>query len=152
MNALYDAPFEAGYFKKSVSRDQDVELPQDRACEISYGVERGQPFVRVRDPFGALSRERLLDVLDRCNDKEVRLDESRGGAGLGMWRVLTAASTVTITVVPRKVTDIVVTFPLKRVSALHLYLEDRRKDVELAESPDEESEDGFDRSVTLVVA
>jgi hypothetical protein len=153
MNALYDAPFEAGYFSRAMPRTQDVELPPDRACEISYGIERDNVFVRVRDPFGALTRVRLLAVLDRCSSKAVSLDESRGGAGLGLWRVFASASSVAITVVPGRATDILVRIATKNgrfaggLAATHLYLSEETS----AESraPDDDG-DLFDHSVTLV--
>ncbi len=108
MNALYDAPAESGYFPAPVSRTEVVELPTEHACEISYGVDRSGAFVRLRDPFGSLTRDRLLSVLDRCARSGVALDESRGGAGLGMWRVFSLASSVTITVIPGRLTDVLV--------------------------------------------
>ena len=127
MNALYDAPTEAGYFATPVPRTQDVSLPTDRACEISYGIEGGNIFVRVRDPFGALTRRRLLDVLNRCNSRSVQLDESRGGAGLGLWRVFSTASTIVITVVPGRITDILIGLTstggriAKHLDAVHMF-------------------------------
>jgi hypothetical protein len=125
MNALYDAPVEAGFFETAVPRTCDVDLPSERACEISYGIENGNVFVRVRDTFGALSRERLFDVLNRCKAKAVELDESRGGAGLGMWRVFSQASTLTITVIPGQVTDITIGIATKegrkQLLAIHLF-------------------------------
>lgn len=129
MNALYDAPAEAGYFAKPRSRDEDVELPPDLACQISYGLEDGTAFVRVRDAFGALTRARLLQVLSRCNKPEVVLDESRGGAGLGMWRIFSIASTVAVTVVPSSLTEILVTVPRESraprlLQAVHLFFAD----------------------------
>jgi len=113
MNALYDAPAEAGYFKRPRSRTEHVELPDELACQISYGIEDGTAFVRVRDPFGALSRERVVNVLTRCNRPEVTLDESRGGAGLGMWRVFSVASQIAITVVPGSFTEVLVGIRIK---------------------------------------
>jgi hypothetical protein len=126
-NALYNAPTEAGFFPQPVSRTVDVELPPERACEISYGIEQDNPFVRVRDTFGAFSRGRLLEVLTRCNSGGVELDTSRGGAGLGMWRVFSTASTIAVTVVPGKLTDILVGVPVsgrrsaQQLHALHLF-------------------------------
>jgi hypothetical protein len=110
-NALYDAPVEAGYFKTPIPRTEVVELPPEHACEISYGFEAGNGFVRIRDPFGALTRTRLLGVLKRCNSTGASLDESRGGAGLGLWRVFSNASTITITVIPGRLTDVLVWVP-----------------------------------------
>ncbi|MDX2086413.1 MAG: hypothetical protein SFX73_01130 [Kofleriaceae bacterium] len=108
MNALYNAPTEAGYFKAPVSRTEDVTLPLDRACEISYGMEGGNAFIRLRDTFGSLRRERLVEVLRRCNSSEVALDESNGGAGLGLWRIFSTSSTVAITVIPNRLTDVLI--------------------------------------------
>jgi hypothetical protein len=127
-NALYDAPVEAGYFKQPVPRTSSVELPPEHACEISYGIEQGCAFARVRDPFGALSRTRLLGVLNRCSATCVSLDESRGGAGLGLWRVFSTASTIAITVLPGRLTDILVRVEMKKgrsigkqILAVHLF-------------------------------
>lgn len=126
-NALYDAPLEAGYFTSAVPRTDDVELPPEHACQISYGVEHDSVFVRVRDPFGALTRNRLLGVLNRCNSTSVALDESRGGAGLGLWRVFSAAMAISITVIPGRLTDILVRIEKKKgrsakgAQAIHLF-------------------------------
>ena len=128
MNALYDAPVESGFFQRARQRFEDVNLPPDRACEISYGIEDDTVFVRLRDPFGALSRGRLLEVLNRCNaSSNVELDESRGGAGLGLWRVFQAASTISITVVPQQLTEVLVGIGIKdgrrvaKPAAVHLF-------------------------------
>jgi hypothetical protein len=107
-NALYDAPHEARWFSEPVSRTATVELPPEHACEISYGMDRDRMFVRVRDPFGSLTHTRLMQVLARCRTKEVHCDESRGGAGLGMWRVFSSASSLVVSVSPGRLTDIIV--------------------------------------------
>ncbi|MDX2093472.1 MAG: hypothetical protein SFX73_36850 [Kofleriaceae bacterium] len=152
-NGLYDAPMEGGYFKQAVPRTEDVELPEDRACEISYGVERDDVFVRLRDTFGSLSRERLLGVLSRCNATSVPLDESRGGAGLGMWRVFSAASTINIAVLPGRLTDIRVTLATKQgrivkgLHAVHLHFAQIENTLEHL---DRDSDLAFEQSITLV--
>jgi hypothetical protein len=152
MNALYNAPSEAGYFKQPVSRTEDVTLPFERACEVSYGLEGENAFVRLRDPFGALRHERLIEVLARCKARSVELDESRGGAGLGMWRVFSTATTVMITVVPGRMTDILVRIALtpgrsaKQLLAADLFFlpSDRPAERRLTE------DESLDHSVTLV--
>jgi hypothetical protein len=130
MNALYNAPTEAGFFETPISRTEDVTLPLDRACEISYGMREGNAFVRLRDTFGALRRERLLEVLTRCmSTSGVGLDESRGGAGLGLWRVFSVATMISITVLPGQLTDILVQVAPKqgnraKLLAVHLAFAD----------------------------
>lgn len=151
-NALYDAPFEGGYFKKAMPRTEDVDLPPNFACEISYGVDEGNVFLRVRDPFGALSRGRVISVLERCSKADVVPDESRGGAGLGLWRVFSAASTIAITVVARRLTDILIGIatkdgrsrpPGKRLLGVHLSFNSNSDDSVDAD------EDALDKSVAI---
>ncbi|MBA3817879.1 MAG: hypothetical protein H0X17_03235 [Deltaproteobacteria bacterium] len=152
-NALYDAPLEAGYFDGAVQRTEDVVLPSDRACEISYGIEDATAFVRVCDTFGALTRARLMAVLERCNAQAVELDESRGGAGLGIWRVFSMASTVSISVVPGRLTDIVIGFESggRRASKQLLALQLSFVAVSDASEPSPDGERDFlDHSVTLM--
>lgn len=154
MNALYNAPSEGGYFKAPVSRAEDVTLPLDRACEISYGIENGNAFVRLRDTFGALRHERLLEVLSRCNKEGVALDESRGGAGLGMWRIFSAATTIAITVIPGRLTDILVRIApksgrtAKQLLAVDLFF---LPDTHAKDQPLIEQDDSLlDQSITLI--
>jgi hypothetical protein len=154
-NALYDAPVEAGYFSRAVARTEDIELPHERACEISYGIDRTRAFLRVRDTFGALTRQRLVDVLHRCNSRSVGLDESRGGAGLGLWRVFAVASSITINVVPGSMTDIVVGLRIqqgkvpKELVATHLFFASPAPSRLPSVIP--EDSNYLDDSVTLVV-
>ena len=154
MNALYDAPVEAGYFKKAVPRTEDVELSPDRACEISYGIEDGNAFVRLRDPFGAFTRSRLLEVLERCSSNAVALDESRGGAGLGLWRIFTTASTIAITVIPGRLTEVFIGMAthkgrlVKQLRAVDLYFMPRSS---LPVEEDSQQHEMLDQSVTLVL-
>jgi hypothetical protein len=109
-NAFYDAPVAGGAMKKPVSRTLDVELPKDSACDLAYGFRDDLAIVRVRDPFGSLTRQRLIDVLMRCSrtDMTVEVDETMGGAGLGMWRIFSAATFVAISVVSHRHTEILV--------------------------------------------
>jgi hypothetical protein len=156
-NALYDAPSEAGFFERPIPRTEDVDLPAERACEITYGIDDGSVFLRVRDTFGALTRSRLLAVLNRCSAVEVPLDESRGGAGLGMWRVLSAVSTVAITVVPGSHTEILVGIATsqgrmvaKQLQAFHLFFRPALRELAPAFVPDEDLST-FDQSISLVL-
>jgi hypothetical protein len=118
-NAFYDAPYEAGLLKNPPARQQEVQLPPDQPCELVYGALDDEMFVRVRDCFGALTRARLVEVLARCarGSNAVTLDESRGGAGLGMWRIFQKASRIVISVSPNTSTEMLVTVPKNGVAA-----------------------------------
>lgn len=61
VRAFYDAPLAAGAVLKGIPREADVALPEDTACELFYGITDDLVVIRVRDPFGAILRHRLLD-------------------------------------------------------------------------------------------
>ena len=132
-NAFYDAPVAAGVLDRPISRTQDVMLPDDCACNMVYGCHDDLAIVRVRDPFGSLTRARLVEVLSRCarSDMRVEVDESMGGAGLGMWRIFSAASFVGIAVSANRHTEVLVGI-VKRTAgprpyAIHLMFHDDRR-------------------------
>jgi len=136
-NAFYDAPVSAGVVKGPISRTQDVSLPDDSACDMVYGCRDDLALVRVRDPFGSLTRPRLVEVLTRCarTDMRVEVDETMGGAGLGLWRIFSTASFVALSVVERRYTEFLVGVG-KRVSAtmrpfaFHLFFREHGRQVQ----------------------
>ena len=133
-NAFYDAPVAAGVVKQAISRTQDVSVPDGSACDLVYACSDDLAIVRVRDPFGSLTRKRIVEVLMRCvrQDMQVQVDESMGGAGLGLWRIFTAASFVAISVVNHRHTEVLVGIG-KRVTsgprpfAFHLFFNEGTK-------------------------
>ena len=78
---------QAGALKQPISRTQDVSLSDDSACDMVYGCRDDLAVVRVRDPFGSLSRSRLVEVLTRCarTDMAVEVDEASILKHLGDW-------------------------------------------------------------------
>ena len=156
-NAFYDAPVAAGALRGPVSRSQDISLPDESPCDLAYACRDDLAVVRVRDPFGSLSRRRLVEVLSRCarTDMQVEVDETMGGAGLGMWRIFSGASFVGIVVVKNRRTEVLVGIakraaPGPRPFAFHLFFTDigKRRFWRLAD--DESSKLAINRSVTIV--
>jgi hypothetical protein len=154
-NAFYDAPVAAGAVKEAIPRTKDVTLPERSACEIAYGCSKDLVMVRVRDPFGSLTRRRLINVLTRCSrPDQVNVDESMGGAGLGLWRIFSRASLVAVAVVAKEQTDILVGFftsrrggGSERPYAFHLFFDHHRPQRSWGVAADEQSDS--DRSITL---
>jgi hypothetical protein len=133
-NAFYDAPVAAGAAKRAIPRTEDVVLPDDCGCDMVYGLSGEFAVVRVRDPFGALARARIVDVLTRCarGGMNVEVDETMGGAGLGMWKIFSLTSFVAISVVDSHHTDVLVGIgkrmvPGQRPFAFHLFFNGGRK-------------------------
>ena len=156
-NAFYDAPVAAGVVKQPISRTQDVLLPDDSACDMVYGSRDDLAVVRVRDPFGALSRARLVEVLTRCarTDMQVEVDETMGGAGLGLWRIFSVASFVAISVVHHRYTEFLVGVgkraPGSRPFAFHLFFREQGRPVRRWKLLDAEStKPSVNNSVSIV--
>jgi hypothetical protein len=132
-NAFYDAPVAAGAVKQPIPRTQDVSLPDDCACDMVYGCREDLAIVRVRDPFGSLTRARLAEVLTRCarTDMRVEVDETMGGAGLGLWRIFSAASFVGISVSEHRHTEFLVGIAKRaagpRPFAFHLFFREHAR-------------------------
>lgn len=100
-NAFYNAPVAAaGAEVKRISRSHDVALPEDSACDMAYGVRDGLAVVRVRDPFGSLSRDRLVEVLTRGPT-----------GGTGLTRVFERSPIVAVSVVRNGQTEVLVGVP-----------------------------------------
>jgi hypothetical protein len=154
-NAFYDAPVAAGAIKDPISRSFDVALPDKYACDLAYGARGDLAIVRVKDPFGSLSRKRLVEVLVRCSatDMTVEVDESMGGAGLGMWRVFSNASFVAISVVKHSHTEILVGIakraPGPRPFAFHLFFAEGGKPRYWSTAKDESINPSLNHSVLL---
>ena len=108
-NAFYKAPVAAGVEPKRLVPSRDVALPEDFACDIAYGCRDDLAIVRVRDPFGALSRDRLVDVLARRAREPAPADAASGERGL--WRVFSAASIVAVSVNTNRHTQVLVAIP-----------------------------------------
>jgi hypothetical protein len=157
-NAFYDAPVAAGALARPISRTQDVSLSDDSACDMVYGCREDLAIVRVRDPFGSLSRTRLVEVLTRCarTDMQVEVDETMGGAGLGLWRIFSAASFVAIAVVNNRHTEFLIGIGKRaaatpRPFAFHLFFKDHGRAVRRWRLLDADStKPNVNQSVTIV--
>ncbi len=154
-NAFYDAPVSAGAINHPISRSYDVSLPEKYACDLAYGTRADLAIVRVKDPFGSLSRERLVEVLSRCSrsDMGVQVDESMGGAGLGMWRIFSNATFVSVSVVRHLHTEILVGIakraPGPRPFAFHLFFADAGKRHRWSQTKDDSIQPGINQSLLL---
>lgn len=156
-NAFYDAPVAAGLLKKPISRTQDVSLSDDSACDMVYGCRDDLAVVRVRDPFGSLTRARMLEVLTRCarTDMAVEVDETMGGAGLGLWRMFSVASFLALSVVRGRSTELLIGIGKRalrpRPFAFHLFFREPAKAPRRWRLLDPESTDpSLNKSITIV--
>lgn len=84
MNALYDAPVDdRGVPRYAGDRKAVVSLPSDDAARIRCATDGTRLVIQVRDRFGGLQRRHVVDGLAR-GLAGGEMDQSHGGAGLGM--------------------------------------------------------------------
>lgn len=135
-NAFYSAPSAVGAPKQPIARTEDVTLPNVSPCDLGYGCREDLAIVRVRDPFGSLSRARLIEVLTKCarSDLQVPVDERVGRTGLGLWRVFSTASFVAVSVNNNRTTEVLVGIGNGAVArphpfAFHLFFKEQGRPV-----------------------
>jgi hypothetical protein len=109
-NAVFNAPRDAAGAPRyaHLNRRIAVELAPDEAAELALACDGRRMVIAQRDPFGRLTRETVLSYLERCVRRAPgELLASSGGAGIGLYRVWNALTTLVIGVRPGRLTEIV---------------------------------------------
>lgn len=126
MNAIFDAPAAAGIARfKDIDQTIPIALEPSEYGELSYGCDGQILAISSSDPFGALKKETLLKYLKkvlRREDGEGLIDEKKGGAGLGLFKILYSSHGIVCNVSPGKRTEIMAVIdindPLRDFSSL----------------------------------
>ncbi|MEN0060352.1 MAG: cyclic nucleotide-binding domain-containing protein [Bdellovibrio sp.] len=91
MNAIYDAPVDSqgrSLFNHS-SRKKEVHLETHQQSQLSYASDGVYLAVSVRDPFGALTKDIVIDYLLSCyNGRAGSMNTQKGGAGRGLHQII----------------------------------------------------------------
>jgi hypothetical protein len=114
MNALYDAPVDArGHhvFAQIPTRTR-ITLRTEHHVAVRYACDGKQFAISVRDAFGTLARATVLGHLDKGLHAEQQVDRKAGGAGLGLYLMVHAATAVGFHVLPGIATEVVCRFDL----------------------------------------
>ncbi|HEY0191982.1 MAG TPA: hypothetical protein VGC42_12770 [Kofleriaceae bacterium] len=111
MNAMYDAPVDAqGRAKYAADRKAAISLADHERPAIRVGTDGTRLALQVVDPFGRLERRHVFDGLARGLAGE--MDQSHGGAGLGMMVCHNASSAMFFDVAPNRHTEVTALFEL----------------------------------------
>jgi len=114
MNALYDAPVDEHgkpLFADVATRAR-VKMRSDQKALVQYACDGHRFAVSVRDAFGTLERSTVLRYLHKCLHAEQQIDRKAGGAGLGLYLMVNAATTVYFNVLPGVATEALCVFDL----------------------------------------
>lgn len=112
MNAMYDAPVDAhGRPRYAGDRKANIVLADHERPVVRIATDGTRLAMQVRDPFGRLERRHVVDGLAR-GLAGGELDESHGGAGLGMMVCHNASTALFFDVAPNRYTEVTALFEL----------------------------------------
>lgn len=112
MNALYDAPVDAqGKPKYAHDRKASVTLEENEAALLRLASDGVKICIQVVDPFGRLERKHVYGGLAR-GLRGGQMDQSHGGAGLGMVVCHNSTSAMVFDVIPGQRTEVTGIFEL----------------------------------------
>ena len=120
MNAMFDAVVDkrGKSVFAHVSAKQRISTGVIQPIWVEFGFDGERLGVAVRDAYGSLERARLLRVLHKCLYEKQQIDQRAGGAGVGLYLMVTSASTVHFSVVPKLATEAICTFDVRSPDAL----------------------------------
>lgn len=112
MNAMYDAPVDVqGRPKYAHDRKNSIHLDEDEAPTVRVASDGVKVVLSVTDPFGRLGRHHVFGGLVR-GLKGGEMDQSGGGAGLGMVKVYHSTVSTLYDVVRGRKTEVTAVFEL----------------------------------------
>jgi hypothetical protein len=119
MNALYDAPaIRHGSSRHArVEKRADTVRPAEEAALLRYASDGRYFAVSVQDHYGELQKEAILEHLSRARAERGRplLSQSEtGGAGLGIYFILSAATQFIANIEPGARTEVICLFDLRQ--------------------------------------
>jgi hypothetical protein len=115
MNALYDAPVDEsgrGVFAE-VDPHARVDQQSPRPVSIRYATTPQHFAVAVRDRYGTLEKQHVLNYLEKCLKSPHQIDRKTYGAGLGLYLIANNAAQFIVNLAPGMASEVVCTFDRK---------------------------------------
>ena len=91
MNAVYDAPVDikGNSLYNHMSRKEEIQLETHQQSHLRYASDGLLLAISVKDPFGSLTKEVLVDYLMSCyNGSPGSMNSGKGGAGRGLHQII----------------------------------------------------------------
>jgi CheY-like chemotaxis protein len=111
MNAVYDAPVAGGHHHYGeLPRTSTVTLKPNEYSQLTFACDGSTFAIAVEDPFGALTQPKLLQYLKkvlRRDDSANLIDTKKGGAGLGLFKILYSSHALICNVEPGSRTEVI---------------------------------------------
>jgi hypothetical protein len=131
MNALYDAPRNAGGVPRNAHLDRrlSVALGEEETVWMRWGCDGQTLALSVADPFGSLSKRAVTERLRKVSDGLPRPAPGVAGAGLGLVMTYSVANQLIFNVSPGRLTEVTAVLHVagtnraaqERGTAVHFY-------------------------------
>jgi hypothetical protein len=116
MNAIYDAPVAGGRTHyETLDRAAARNLQPDEFSTLSYGTDTRTLALSIADPFGAFVAPKFWQYarkILRRDDPDGLIDTKKGGAGLGLFKMLYSSHGVICNVATDQKTEVIVLIDL----------------------------------------
>lgn len=114
MNAIYDAPKDKDGtpLYNSLGRSSTVNLSPEHQGKLRFACDGVLAAVSVEDPFGGLTKNVVFKYLSHyCwNKKDLIQQGSKGGAGIGLYMMITTADLIIFNVCKNQKTEVIALF------------------------------------------
>ncbi|WP_413943415.1 cyclic nucleotide-binding domain-containing protein [Bdellovibrio sp. HCB-162] len=91
MNAIYDAPVDSQgkSIFNHISRKEEIQLDTHQQSQLRYASDGVLLAVSVKDPFGSLTKNIIVDYLISCYSGQAgSMNSNKGGAGRGLHQII----------------------------------------------------------------
>ena len=113
-NALYDAPVDAQGARvfEHVGPRERIGMRTEQTVTVRFASDGTRFVIGVRDAFGSLDRRTVIRYLQKGLYDAQPVERKTGGAGLGLYLMVNAATGVEFHLLPGFATEVVCTFAL----------------------------------------
>jgi len=107
-NAIYNAPTQNNeQIYKERDRTEKVKLPDGESVIVRVGMVDKHIIVSVKDPYGSLTKNRVVESLKRSIEEAGKPENKNGGAGLGLFLSYGYSNQIIFNVEQGKATEII---------------------------------------------
>lgn len=115
-NAVYNAPRDPDGTPRyaAKSRREKIELAPEEYVSLAMGSNGEKFALSVVDQFGGFTGDALRSGLRRCLVEGDPIEQKEGGAGIGLYMVLSSCSQLVINVAPGRSTEVIALWDLEK--------------------------------------
>jgi len=110
MNALYNAPRheDGSMMFGSIDPHKRVAMESPKPVSLRYAIIQDGLFMSVRDRFGALNKQTVLQYIHKCLTSDQQIDRKTIGAGLGIFLTARRVQSYIINMAPEVATEVII--------------------------------------------